>query len=451
MPDKPLSRTAGPLALALALLGLSPAADADARKPNVLMIVADDLGYADLGCQGGRDVVTPQIDSLARDGVRCTNAYVTCPVCSPTRAGLITGRYQQRFGHEFNPGNGANTAPNFGLPLSETTLADRLKAEGYRTGIVGKWHLGFKPEFHPLRRGFDEFFGFLGGSHPYLPTEPGLAEPILRGTEPVAEPAYLTEALTREATAFIDRNRGGPFFLYLTYNAVHAPMQVTQSYADRFKSTSDEVRRTHLAMLSALDDGVGAVLDRLRQHGLDEDTLVLFISDNGGPTRVTTSRNDPLSGLKGQVREGGIRVPLLARWKGRLPAGKVYDPPVISLDIVPTSLAASGATLSSGAKVDGTNLLPYLSGERTDPPHGALFWRYGVQSAVREGDWKLVRIGSDPPQLFNLRNDVGEQHDLSRSNPEKAKSLDDALRAWASQLAAPLWPNRRANDLNNQD
>jgi arylsulfatase A-like enzyme len=440
-----LIKSVGAVAPLLVLWGLFIAEARAASKPNIVVIVADDLGYAGLGCQGGKDVVTPNIDAMASNGVRCTNAYVSCPVCSPTRAGLITGRYQQRFGHEFNPGPEADAPANFGLPLSETTLADRLKALGYATGVVGKWHLGYRPQFHPQRRGFDEFFGFLGGSHGYIKGQGGRAEPILRGTEPVDEAEYLTDALTREAIGFIDRHHQGPFFLYLTYNAVHAPMQVTSKYLARFATrVADDTRRTHLAMLSALDDGVGAVLETLRKDGLDRDTLVVFISDNGGPTRVTTSRNDPLRGLKGEVWEGGIRVPMIVRWTGHLPAGKVYDKPVIALDIAPTAVAAAGGSPSDDPRIDGVDLLPYLSGEKAGAPHEALYWRFGDQSAIRKGDWKLVRIGTGAPRLFNLAEDIGEQHDLSGTHPEKVKELDDALKGWMSQLAPPLWLNRRA-------
>src|SRR5262249_43094954 len=212
--------------LALLVAALFPvaatAAEAPHRKPNILIIVADDLGSADLGCQGCKDVPTPNIDSLAKNGVRCTSGYVSCPVCSPTRAGLMTGRYQQRFGHEFNPGPAKAAAPNFGLPLSEATMAQILRGLGYRTGLIGKWHLGYRPEFHPMKRGFDEFFGFLGGAHSYINSEKDPSNPIMRGTKAVREDAYLTDALTREAVAFVERNKAGPFFLTLTYNAVHA-------------------------------------------------------------------------------------------------------------------------------------------------------------------------------------------------------------------------------------
>jgi arylsulfatase A-like enzyme len=351
----------------------------------------------------------------------------------------MTGRYQQRFGHEFNPGPAAQAQPEFGLPLSETTLANRLKALGYATGMFGKWHLGFTAQMHPQRRGFDEFFGFLGGGHSYLNANEGGPNPILRGTERIQERSYLTEAFTREALAFIERHRSEPFFVYLPFNAVHAPMEATDNYLSRFPSISDQRRRTFAAMLSAMDDGVGRVLEKLRQLKLEENTLVFFISDNGGPTQQTTSRNDPLRGFKGQVLEGGIRVPFLMQWKARLPSGKVYDSPVIALDILPTALAAAGGTLGAEAKLDGVNLLPYLIGEKKDQPHDRLYWRFGPQAAIRVGNWKMVKQGNAPPALYNLAEDIGEKNDLAAKHPDKLKELEAAYNEWNSQLAKPAW------------
>jgi arylsulfatase len=409
------------------------------RKPNILLFVADDLGYGDLGCHGGKQIPTPHIDSLAAHGVRCTSGYVTCPVCSPTRAGLLTGRYQQRFGHEFNPGPPTAAPVNFGLPLSEKTLADRLKSLGYTTGMVGKWHLGFKPDYHPLSRGFDEYFGFLGGAHSYVNAKADGANPIMRGRDTIDEKEYLTDAFTREATAFISRHKDQPFFLYLTYNAVHAPMQAPEKYRSRFAGIENERRRTYAAMLSAMDDGIGRVLETLRREGLEKDTLVLFISDNGGPPRANASQNTPLSGAKGTVMEGGIRVPFLVQWRGKLPEGKVYDAPVMSLDIVPTAVAAAGGEIDVGARLDGVNLLPHLPANESKSPHDALFWRFGDARAIRAGDWKLIRQGTSPPQLFNLASDIGESKNQAAEKPDIARDLETRLMKWDSQLAQPLW------------
>jgi arylsulfatase A-like enzyme len=413
------------------------------RKPNVVLIIADDLGYADLGCQGAKDISTPNIDRLAAGGVRFTDGYVSCPVCSPTRAGINTGRYQQRFGHEFNPGPPAQAGETFGLPLTERTIADYFKSAGYATGLVGKWHLGYRPEYTPTKRGYDEFFGFLGGAHSYLESGKGV-DGIFRGTTPVNEKEYLTDALNREAVAFIERHAAEPFFLYLAYNAVHTPNQATDKYLQRFAGIADPLRRTMAAKLAALDDGVGAVLKTLADRGIENDTLIVFISDNGGPTPTNGSRNTPLSGFKGQVWEGGIRVPYLMQFKGRLPAGQIYRQPVISLDILPTALAAAGVPVPADRKLDGVNLLPYLAGQANKPPHEALCWRFGTSWAIRKGEYKLTAQKSEP-QLFNLAEDIAEKHDLTADKPDIARQLKADWDRWNAQLAAPLWQGRNSN------
>lgn len=425
-------------------LNLGAANAAARRKPNILVIVSDDQGYAEMGCHGCKDIPTPNLDAMAAGGVRFTNGYVSCPVCSPTRAGLITGRYQQRFGHEFNPGGAADAAASFGLPLSETTIASRLRSAGYATGMVGKWHLGYRPGYMPTDRGFDEFFGFLGGAHQYFAAQtPDAANPIMRGTKQAQESEYLTDAFAREAVAFIERHKSEPFFLFLTFNAVHGPLQAPRNYENRFPDIKDQKRRTFAAMLSALDDAVGHTLRAVRDSGLDEDTLVFFVSDNGGPTRQTTSRNDPLRGFKGEVYEGGIRVPFMVRWTGQIPAGKVYDRPVISLDIAPTALAAAGAS-AGDAKFDGVDLIPYLTGASEGAPHGALYWRFGQQYAIREGGWKLVKRPGSGHELFDLDADVGEKNNLAAQNADRVRELDERLTKWDSELAKPLWGPRAA-------
>lgn len=432
------------LALALALLtwwALPAQAGEAARRPNVLVILADDQGYADLGVQGCKDIPTPNIDSLARSGIRCTSGYVSGPYCSPTRAGLMTGRYQQRYGHEFNPGPAATAAADFGLPLGETTLADRLKAAGYSTALVGKWHLGFAERFHPEKRGFQQHFGFLGGAHSYRDWEADASNPILRGTAPVVEPTYLTDAFGREAVAYIERHKQQrePFFLYLAFNAVHMPLQATEKYLERFRSIADPRRRTYAAMTAAMDDAVGRVLTTLRETGQEENTLIFYLSDNGGPP-ANASSNFPLRGYKAQTLEGGIRVPWIVQWKGHLPAGKTYGQPVIQLDVYATALAAAGVTITPEMKLDGVNLLPYLQGENRQPPHRALYWRFGRQMAVRMGDWKLVRHSqSDELELYNLKDDVGESKDLAKDKPDKLKELQAAWDQWDSTLVAPSW------------
>ena len=411
------------------------------RRPNILLILADDLGYGDLGIQGCPDIPTPNIDSIAANGVRFTNGYVSCPVCAPTRAGLMTGRYQQRFGFETNPGPAQSAARDFGLPKSETTLAERLKGLGYATGIIGKWHLGYQPELQPTTRGFDEFYGFLGGAHPYLPKSRQQQEAsILRGREPVEEKEYLTDAIAREAVAFVDRHKNEPFFLYVPFNAVHAPMEGAQKYLDRFKGIQQNLRRTHAAMLSALDDAVGRIVAKIRESGPEENTLIIFLSDNGGPTTQTTSSNTPLRGYKGQTLEGGIRIPFMMQWKGRIAPGVIEDRPVIALDLHPTATAAAGATVDPAWKLDGVNLLPYLTGAKIDRPHDTLFWRMGMrQRAIRHGDLKLVWSGRDQPELYDLAQDIGEARDLAGERPEEVKKLQALWQAWDKEMMAPQW------------
>ena len=413
------------------------------ERPNVVVIVADDLGYADVGAQGiSKDVKTPNIDTLAANGVRFTSGYVSCPVCSPTRAGIMTGRYQQRFGHEFNPG--PNTPENFGLPADQVTIADDFKHAGYATGAVGKWHLGFEEKLRPQNRGFDEFFGFLGGAHTYTNLEkvnPGT--PIYRNDKPVAEPEYLTDAITREAAAYVDRHADKPFFLYVAYNAIHTPQAAPEKYQKRFADVKDEKRKLMLSMLSAEDDGVGVILHHLRKAKLEENTLIVFISDNGGPTANNGSLNTPLSGFKTQVWEGGIRVPYMMQWKGQIPAGKVVDQPVISLDILPTALAAAKVPLSKPRDLDGVNLLPLLQGKTDQPPHESLCWRMGGQCAIRQGDYKLVMIKAEPAKLFDLKADIAETHDLAAANPAVLAKLQAAYRQWDAGNAKALWEPAR--------
>lgn len=414
------------------------------KQPNIIVIVGDDMGYADISCQGCKDIATPNIDSIARNGVRFTNGYVSCGVCSPTRAGLVTGRYQQRFGHEFNPGPPRQgSRENVGLPLTEVTIADVLKSSGYTTGIVGKWHLGEAPHFHPLKRGFDEFFGFLGGSHSY--TDPGLGSgnPIMRGTEPVDEKEYLTDAFTREAIAFIERHRDKPFFLYLTYNAVHAPLQAPERYQSKFEQINDPKRRVYAGMMTAMDEGIGLVLGKLRTLGIEEDTLVFFVSDNGGPTQGNGSNNGPLRATKATLYEGGIRVPFMVQWPRRLKGGRLYEHPVIALDILPTAAVAGGANLPKEHKLDGVNLLPFLTGEKKTAPHEMLFWRTGQNHAVRKGNWKWVTMGGETG-LFDLVSDISESKDIKAEKPDVVKELEKAFEQWNSQMVEPLWGGQAA-------
>ena len=416
-----------------------------ASPPNIVYIIADDLGYADIGAQGfSKDVKTPNIDGIAKSGVRFTNGYVSCPVCSPTRAGLMTGRYQQRFGHEFNPG--PDPSADFGLPLDEVTLPQTLKSAGYVTGMVGKWHLGFAPEQHPNKRGFDEFFGFLAGAHGYNAVGAG-NNALMRNQKPLESTEYLTDAFGKEAAAFVEKHggKGKPFFLYLAFNAIHSPMEAPAKYQDRFASVTDPNRKTMLGMLSAMDDAVGRVMEALAKQGVTDNTLIVFHTDNGGPTRNNGSINTPLRAFKGDVYEGGVRVPFLMQWKGRLPEGKVYDHPVIALDMFPTMVAAAGATPPAGVKLDGVDLMPHLLSANEAPPHQALFWRFGAQRwAVRDGNMKLVHNGSQAAtELYDLSSDPAEAKDLAAAQPEVVKRLQATYDKWSGEMEKPRWQDSR--------
>ncbi len=438
--------------LALSMPGLLAASS----TPNVLVIVADDLGYADVGSQGGKAVPTPHLDALASRGVRCTAGYVSAPYCSPSRAGFLTGRAQTRFGHEFNPHVGDET--KLGLPLEERTIADHLKAAGSKTGLIGKWHQGFSPAHHPQSRGFDEYFGFLVGGHNFILHKKAEAhfgsahshDMIYRGREVQKLDGYTTDLFTDEALSFMKRQGENPWFLYLAYNAVHTPLEVLEKHRARIPAeVTDPARVGYLSLLIGLDDSVGRLLADLRSSGRDQDTLIFFFSDNGGSGRkpflaYNTGVNTPLRGDKGQTLEGGIRVPFFVSWPGQLPAGKVYDEPVSTLDILPTALAAVAAKPITDS-LEGVNLLPYLRGEKTTAPHEALFWRFGPQKAIRQGNWKLVQWRdfeskqNSAWQLYDLSQDVSEQKDLAAQHPERVTALSQAWTTWDAQNVAPLW------------
>jgi arylsulfatase A-like enzyme len=444
------------------LCSASAISAAAAGKPNILVIVADDLGYGDIGVHGGKLVPTPNIDALAASGVRCSNGYVSCPYCSPTRAGLLTGRYQTRFGHEFNPHDGDPS--KLGLPLDQRTLADHLRDAGYATGLVGKWHEGFDAAHQPQSRGFDDFFGFLVGMHNYILHED--AKPVFgtgysrnmiyRGRELQNLDGYLTDHFTSEAIAFVDRHSEKPWFLYLAYNAVHTPLEMLEKHEGRIPaSVTNPDRRAYASLLLGLDDGIGQVIAHLRQSGRDQETLIFFFSDNGGPghkpySAYNTGVNAPLRGDKTQTLEGGIRVPFFVSWAGKLPPGKVYEQPVIALDVLPTALTAAGVQIP--ADCDGVDLLPYLLGAMDSPPHAALYWRFGPQKAVRSGHWKLVdwrdfdTRQNSGWQLYDLSKDIGEQDDLAASEPQVVARLTHDWDEWNAKNVEPLWHGGRQED-----
>lgn len=430
------------LATILASVETAPIQAANPTRPNVVVIVSDDLGFADVGINGCVDFPTPHFDALAASGVQFTNGYVTHPYCSPSRAGILTGRYQQRFGHENNPPFSPDD-DTIGTPTDEVFLSQVLKTAGYRTCAIGKWHLGDAKPFLPTARGFDEFFGFSGGGFNYygIGNPRNQVEAVVRNGAPVPkeELTYLTDDFTDEAVRFIKGEDNRPFFVYLAYNAVHAPDQAPQKYLDRAVNIEDGFRTVYAAMTIAMDDGIGRVVEALEETGLRDNTLVFFVNDNGG--RIG-SDNRPLRGHKGLLYEGGVRVPFLASWPGRIPAGINYDEPVSALDILPTVAAAAGADTSACKPLDGVDLLPYLTSKNSKPPHDILFWRVigGQGYAIRQGRHKLVKAAAlDRVQLFDLQEDLLERFDLASERSEVVTRLQRAYDDWNAELATPLW------------
>lgn len=441
---------------------LTPCLAVAAARPNVVLIVADDVGYGDIGFNGG-PTPTPHIDRIAAEGVHFTDGHVTGAVCSPSRAGLVTGRHQARFGHDVNP---LDQSPASSLSADETTIAERLRRAGYRTALVGKWHLGASPDFLPTARGFDEFFGFVAASKFIgAPAAGDVSVPLtidgavedrasrprqlLRGVAPVDEDGYLTDVLTREALAFLDRQRDGqPFFLMLTHYANHVPLQATAPYLARVADVADPGRRVYAAMTVALDDGVGRILERLDARGWTDDTIVVFLSDNGCPAYLGgICSNGPLSGHKRDLREGGQRVPMALRWPGVARPGSVSAVPVTSLDLVATALVAAGVDLPPPPRIDGIDLRRLLE-TGTDPRfERRIFWRAGGGGAVREGRWKLLLAerpdGGRDRFLFDLEADVGETTDLSAREPALTARLERAFDAWNAENEAPRFRARK--------
>ena len=489
----------------LALLAAASAPRAVAQKPrppNIIVILADDLGYGDTGVYGSKIIRTPNIDALAADGVRFTQAYVTHPVCAPSRAAILTGRYRQRFGWEFNP---VGRDRQGGVSQSEAFIGQILKTAGYATGMVGKWHLGEAPGYQPLDRGFDEFFGITTGASAFMtafkpgdeahtptgaegsyrttvaadPLPPGATEmdrmasvrrmaPVRRGREVVEVSDYLTDAFTDDAVRFIGAHKDRPFFLYLAYNAPHTPLQAPKAYIDRYRDVADPGKRVYAAMVSALDDGVGAVRAKLRAEGLERNTLIIFLSDNGCAGYVLGAcSNAPLNGFKGMHLEGGVRVPYIVAWPGRIKGGRVDARVVSSLDITPTAAALAGATLPHGT--DGVDLLPYVTGRNAATPNPTVYWRAGPNFAIRDGTWKLWSVNrADPSEaasagaevtpdgvqatvsplgaydmLYDLAADTGEGRNLSAARPDILAKLKARIAAWDKGNIAPQWTSMR--------
>ena len=475
------------IAVAVCVIGSSVSLLAqESPRPNIILLIADDLGYGEVGAQGfSDDIPTPHLDALAARGVRFTNGYVTSAYCSTSRAGLLTGRYQNRFGYDFNPVGADNEDPRVGLPTNELTIADALQRRGYATGLIGKWHLGGTAAFHPVRRGFDEFFGFMHEGHYFVPppyegvvtmlrrralpdgrqgrwvSEDGTLvlgthmrnhepdydanNPIVRVSQPVVEEEYLTDAFTRESIDFLRRNRERPFFLCVAYNAVHSPLQARQEDFDRFPEIKDVQRRIFAGMLANLDDNVGRLVEAVDELGLRENTIIVFLSDNGGPTRELTSSNGPLRDGKGSVYEGGLRVPFFISWPSKIRENAVVEEPVISLDLFPTFLSAAGEDWTDWKpNLDGVDLLPTLSEDQeTALPSRSFSWKLGPQRAIRYGDWKLVRSsrggGGQNWELYDLSEDIGESNNLIEQNPAAARELQNRFDSWQSEMKPAFW------------
>ncbi len=424
---------------------------ASETKPNLIVIMTDDMGYADVGFNGCKDIPTPNIDRLAEDGVRCTSGYVGYSVCGPSRAAFMTGRYGQRFGFERNP-QYRTQDPNMGLPKEERTFGEALKPVGYTSGVVGKWHLGAHPSNHPLNRGFDYFYGHLGGGHQYMPEMLTLKDSyaaknesesyrtwIMKNHEAVPPRKYLTEEFSEAAVEFVEANQEQPFFLFLSYNAPHGPLQATDEYLKRFPKLSGK-RKTYAAMVSCVDDGVGQLLDKLDELKLTENTIIFFLSDNGGPETKNGSDNGVLRGGKGDAWEGGFRVPFAVQWKGVLPAGTTYDKPVSSLDIMGTIAELAGVKADPERSLDGVNLVPYLTGTNDGTPHKAIYLRKfdGGKYTVRSGDYKLHRKWKGAElELYDLEKDIGETTNVASQHPEKLRRLEALRVKWDSQLVEP--------------
>ncbi|ARN58001.1 sulfatase-like hydrolase/transferase [Sedimentisphaera salicampi] len=415
------------------------------KRPNVIIFLADDAGYGDFGFQGSKVQQTPHIDSIAKTGTRFSQAYVTASVCCPSRAGLLTGRYQQRFGHEFN-GPDAKPMPGYtqddlGLDPNEKTFADYFKSLGYRTCVIGKWNMGLRPQFQPWNRNFDEFFGFLGGARSYFPIEGEVNEHHVmiknQKVYPEEKITYTTDDFTDYAVDYVQRHKDRPFFLYLSYNAVHTPMHAKEEDLEQFSDVEPWRRRANAAMTKAMDDSIGRVSAKLKELGLEDDTLIMFFNDNGGTNNGAS--NGKLRGMKGSQWEGGIRVPCIMKWPGEIKENTVYDNPVSGFDFLPTAYAAAGGSKILGKPFDGVNLLPYLKGKKKSRPHKTLFWKRGRGYAVREGDWKWVHQEDGTTGLYNLAEDVSEKNDLSEKYPEKLKHLKKLYKQWESEMAPPKW------------
>ncbi|BDS09425.1 sulfatase-like hydrolase/transferase [Aureispira anguillae] len=464
--------------------------------PNIVVILADDLGLMDVSRYGGKNVITQNIDAIGANGVTFQEGYISSPICAPSRAGLITGRYQQRFGFEINIherypknrieyfvyANLLNTGdwkvaqhddwaiPSFeamqqqGLPPTEFTLSELLKTKGYQTAAIGKWHMGYNHTAIPINRGFDYHYGFYEAFSLYAPIDKkgiinqklsDFSDPhiwgkgrkgncaIRKNDQIIEEDTYLTTRIAEETNTWIAAHKDAPFFVYVPFSAPHTPFQATKEYYDQYAHISSPEKRIYYAMIHALDDAVGSIMNQLKQLNLEENTLVVFLSDNGGATYTGAADNSPLKGGKFTNFEGGIRVPFMMQWKGKLPKGKVYKNPISALDIFATATALANVQLPNDRKFDGVNLMPYLldSTYQHQKPHEALYWRSEYHKAIRKGKWKLIQDDlAQQTVLYNLDTDQAEQYNLAQSNPKIIKELQLDLKNWETQLINPNWP-----------
>jgi len=433
-------------------LGVISCSTNEEKSPNVIVIISDDQGYADVGFHGSKEIFTPNIDRIANNGVVFSEGYVSYAVCSPSRAGLITGKYQNRFGYTRN----ILLAPKdsiMGLPLTEQTLPDVLGKANYKTKAIGKWHLGAHESLVPERRGFDEFFGFIIGGHRYFPEDltindltearrqmDGYITRIYDNGNRIDTKKYLTEELSDNAVKFIEDNSDNPFFLYLSYNAPHTPLQATKKDLERNMHIEVEKRRTYAAMVSSMDDGIGLILDKLEEKKITDNTIVIFFSDNGGVEWYNFSDNGVLRGIKGDFFEGGIRVPFTMQWPKKIKPGITYDKPIIALDVFATVASAASAEKYIKNDIDGVDLLPYLTGDKFGLPHEYLYWQNPDKDidVVRDERYKYLRIKNDE-YIFDLKNDISEETNIINSSKPIYDRLKSQFKEWEKGMIDPVF------------
>ncbi|PKB43552.1 arylsulfatase A-like enzyme [Cellulophaga sp. RHA19] len=424
------------------------------KQPNIIVILTDDQGWADVGFNGATDIPTPNLDRLASEGVVFSNGYVSHPYCSPSRAGLLTGRYQARFGHDCNmPYNGENDV-TVGTPLSEKLISEALKEQGYRTSAIGKWHLGDHPDLYPPAQGFDHWFGFPGGAMNYWGTAQSKIKTIYRNRKPVPkeELGYLTDDFTNEAINFINKKDKKPFFIYLAYNAPHAPDHATKKYLEKTKHIEYAGRSVYAAMVNAVDENVGKIDSTLVANGIKDNTILVFLSDNGG--RIEHADNSPNRGHKGMLFEGGIKVPFFISWPSKIKEKSLYSKPISSLDLFPTFLNASGASASKEKQLDGVDLMPYILNKNKGNPHNILFWRSSgnFEYAVRKGKYKLYKSAyKNKTLLFNIEEDNLERYDIAKQHPEICLDLEKSYANWDAKNKAPGWLDPHAENVIKED